>query len=155
MSDIKIVYLCSVNLTSSGIIQKKKNLSENEPKSHDPKDTMYVYMTILGTNPTSLTIPSFESPWYKIEAQNTAHKNLIIRHNLGEYPLLVDVQVKIQKNGKVFIFTDIGSAHRDDDTNNPYGGTVYIYNKINIFLTFPLKNNDFETGGLAYTGIIE
>ncbi|XP_052092550.1 uncharacterized protein LOC127729018 [Mytilus californianus] len=93
----------------------------------------------------------FESPWYNIEAQNTAHKNLIIRHNLGEYPVLVDVQIKIQKNGKDFIFTGIGSAHRDDDANNSYGGTVYIYNKTDIFLTFPLKNNNFGTGGLAYT----
>ncbi|XP_063420726.1 uncharacterized protein LOC134705943 [Mytilus trossulus] len=105
-----------------------------------------------GTNPTSLTIPSFESPWYTIKAQNPAKKNLIISHNLGEYPALVDVQIKIHKNGKDFIFTGIGSAHIDDDTNNPYGGTVYIYNHIDIVLTFPLKNNDFETGGIAYTG---
>ncbi|VDI12289.1 Hypothetical predicted protein, partial [Mytilus galloprovincialis] len=104
------------------------------------------------TNPTSLTIPSFESNWYNIEAQNTAQKNLTISHNLEEYPALVDVQIKIYKNGKDYIFTGIGSAHRDDDANNPYGGTVYIYNKINICLIFPLKNNGYETGGLVYTG---
>lgn len=63
------------------------------------------------------------------------------------------MQIKIHKNGKDYIFTGIGSAHRDDDANNPYGGTVYIYNKINIFLTFPLKSNNFESGGIAYTGI--
>ncbi|XP_076090044.1 uncharacterized protein LOC143062118 isoform X2 [Mytilus galloprovincialis] len=113
---------------------------------------LFLVTNVYGTNPTSLTIPSFESSWYNIRAQNKDNTALKINHYLGEYPAFVDVQIKIPKNGKDFIFTGVGSAHRDDDTNNPYGGTVYIYNQIDIVLTFPLKNNDFETGGIAYTG---
>ncbi|XP_071153379.1 uncharacterized protein [Mytilus edulis] len=142
--------LSRYNNLASRLNKLAKSLNDLKIKLY--LDTNRLPLSSPGTNPTSLTIPSFESSWYNIRAQNKDNTALQINHNLGEYPAFVDVQIKIHKNGKDYIFTGIGSAHRDDDTNNPYGGTVYIYNQIDIVLTFPLKHNDFETGGIAYTG---
>lgn len=77
---------------------------------------------------------------------------LSIPHNLGEYPVKVDVQIKVTTSGKEYIFTGLGSAQRDDDIDEYYGGTVYVYNENEIIVTFPIKNNDVDKGGIAYTG---
>ncbi|OPL33247.1 protein ver-3, partial [Mytilus galloprovincialis] len=95
-----------------------------------------------------------ESEWYSIQAQNYSYRFLKIQHDLGEYPVKVDVQIKILENGTNFIFTGIGSAHRDDDWNRPYGGVVYIYNTKEVILTFPIKDNDFATGGVAFAEVL-
>lgn len=103
-------------------------------------------------NPGSISKPSFESVWYNIQAQNNSFPYLKIQHDLGEYPVKVDVQIKIRLNGTNFIFTGFGSAHRDDDFNEPYGGVVYIYNTQEVILTFPIRYNNFALGGVAFTG---
>lgn len=75
-----------------------------------------------------------------------------IQHNLQDYPVKVDVQVKIRHNNNDYIFTASRSSQRDDDSNIPYGGAVYIYNQNEIIVTFPVRNNQQSAGGLAYTG---
>lgn len=75
-----------------------------------------------------------------------------IQHNLQDYPVKVDVQVKIRHNNTDYIFTASRSSQRDDDSNIPYGGAVYIYNQNEIIVTFPVRNNEHSAGGLAYTG---
>lgn len=102
--------------------------------------------------PGSISKPSFESVWYNIQAQNSSFPYLKIQHDLGEYPVKVDVQIKITLNGTNFIFTGFGSAHRDDDFNERYGGVVYLYNTHEVILTFPLRFNNFAKGGVAFTG---
>ena len=79
-------------------------------------------------------------------------ETLSIPHNLGEYPVKVDVQIKVTTNNKEYIFTGIGSAHRNDDIDKYYSGTVYIYNKDEIIVTFPIQAKDVDKGGIAYTG---
>jgi len=80
------------------------------------------------------------------------HDNISIPHNLGEYPVKVDVQIKVTTNDKEYIFTGVGSAHRDDDIDRYYGGTVYVYNEHEIIVTFPIKANNVDKGGIVYTG---
>lgn len=100
----------------------------------------------------SLGKPSFESKWQAIAAQDPEIKTLSIPHNLGEYPVKVDVQIKVTTNDQEYIFTGIGSAHRDDNIDKYYGGTVYIYNEHEIIVTFPIQTNEVDKGGIAYTG---
>jgi hypothetical protein len=97
----------------------------------------------------SLAKPGFESEWQTIATQDPNLKTLSIPHNLGEYPVKVDVQIKVTTNDKEYIFTGIGSAHRDDSID---GGTVYIYNEHETIVTFPIQANDVDKGGIAYTG---
>jgi hypothetical protein len=100
----------------------------------------------------SLGKPSFESEWQAIAAQEPKMKTLSIPHNLGEYPVKVDVQIKVTTNDQEYIFTGIGSAHRDDGIDRYYGGTVYIYNEREIIVTFPIQTKKDDIGGIAYTG---
>jgi hypothetical protein len=51
--------------------------------------------------------PSFVSRWY--EAAAGTNQTLTIYHNLGEYPVKVDIQIKINENGSEYIFSGIGS----------------------------------------------
>ena len=76
-----------------------------------------------------------------------------MEHKLGEYPIKVDVQIKVKDNGKDYVFTGLGSSHTDDDYKKSYGGVVYMYNKNDVVMTFHLKNNNYATGGIAYTGM--
>ncbi|VDI26581.1 Hypothetical predicted protein [Mytilus galloprovincialis] len=98
----------------------------------------------------TISKPSFESPWYDVAAQ--VNRIQSIQHNLQDYPVKVDVQVKIRHNNTDYIFTASRSSQRDDDSNIPYGGAVYIYNQNEIIVTFPVRNNEHSAGGLAYTG---
>ncbi|XP_052095272.1 uncharacterized protein LOC127730765 isoform X2 [Mytilus californianus] len=98
----------------------------------------------------TISKPSFESPWYDVAAQVDRIQS--IQHNLQDYPVKVDVQVKIRHNNTDYIFTASRSSQRDDDSNIPYGGAVYIYNQNEIIVTFPVRNNQNSAGGLAYTG---
>ena len=95
--------------------------------------------------------PSFVSDWYQAAADTG--QTLIIYHNLAEYPVKVDIQVKINESGEDYIFSGIGSSQRDDDLYNSYGGVVYKYNDHVVQLSFPYRNNGpYVSRGLAYTG---
>ncbi|CAC5402101.1 unnamed protein product [Mytilus coruscus] len=98
----------------------------------------------------TISKPSFESAWYDVAAQVDRIQS--IQHNLQDYPVKVDVQVKIRHNNTDYIFTASRSSQRDDDSNIPYGGAVYIYNQNEIIVTFPVRYNQNSAGGLAYTG---
>lgn len=105
---------------------------------------------------TCLKPPAFISNWTDIVAQDPSLSEIVIRHDLGELPVKVDVQVKpVDKtSGKVddFIFNGIGSAQRDDDFNDTYGGVVYIYNETTVTLIVPNKLDGFTSGYAVYTG---
>lgn len=60
------------------------------------------------------------SEWYPIEAQVTSSA-VTIPHPLQDKPARVEVQVKVQENGRDLIFPASGSAQRDDDSDNDYG----------------------------------
>ncbi|XP_033741786.1 uncharacterized protein LOC117328368 [Pecten maximus] len=80
---------------------------------------------------------------------------LIIPHDLGEYPVKVDVQIRVIDNGDYYIFTGSGSAHRDDDSATDYGGVVYIYNTADIRVYAPDGEGSIyaaTTGLVAFTG---
>ncbi|XP_069138925.1 uncharacterized protein [Argopecten irradians] len=103
----------------------------------------------------SLNAPSFESGWLTLTAQADAGSQLIIPHDLNEYPVKVDVQVRVIDGGDYYIFTGTGSAHRDDDDDSLYGGVVYIYNTIDVRVYAPDgKGTNFAstTGLVAFTG---
>lgn len=99
--------------------------------------------------------PSFISDWYPATALNESLSLLIIDHNLREYPVKVDVQVKINEGGKDYIFSGLGSSQRDDDFPDRFGGVIYKYNDQHTQLSFPYERNHFYgSSGLAYTGIL-
>ena len=106
---------------------------------------------ILGTS--TFGRPSFESLWYDIAAQD--RKVLTIIHDLNEYPVKVDVQVKIENNGQDYIFTGLASAQADDDVSAPYGAVVYTYNHKEVIISVPLVSNALIVGGIAYTGELQ
>ncbi|VDI46413.1 Hypothetical predicted protein [Mytilus galloprovincialis] len=88
-------------------------------------------------------------------AQNSSESITTIDHGLAQYPVKVDVQVKVHVDGEDHIFSGIGSAHRDDDYPYPYGGVVYKYNDVHIKLATPYDTKShvhYDSGGIAYTG---
>ncbi|XP_069139131.1 uncharacterized protein [Argopecten irradians] len=99
-------------------------------------------------------MPSFESAWLTISAQADTGSQLVIPHGLGEYPVKVDVQVRVVDNGDYYIFSGTGSAHRDDDDDSYYGGIIYIYDTVDVRVYAPSGTGSFySTKGLvAYTG---
>lgn len=90
------------------------------------------------------------SGWYPIEAQKTSP--VIIPHPLHNKPARVEVQVKVQENGNDVIFPASGSAQRDDDSDNVYGGIVYFYNERHVKIFVPLRDEDTDKGGIIYSG---
>ena len=94
----------------------------------------------------------FVSRWYQVAAGT--NQILTIYHRLGEYPVKVDIQIKINENGSEYIFSGIGSSQKDDDMLGSYGGVVYKYNKHIVKLSFPYRENGPPKvpRGLAYTG---
>uniref|UniRef100_K1R1M3 Uncharacterized protein n=1 Tax=Magallana gigas TaxID=29159 RepID=K1R1M3_MAGGI len=103
------------------------------------------YYLVLATEVNSLYISS----WIPIQAQVTSP--VIITHPLGHIPAKVDVQVKVHESGSDYIFPASGSAQRDDDSENVYGGVVYIYNEFHVKIFVPIKNNESDKGLVIYT----
>lgn len=97
--------------------------------------------------------PSFVSEWYEAVADNQSLASLTINHNLGEYPVKVDVQVKITEGGQDYIFSGLGSSQNDDDYPYDYGGVIYRYNDRCVQLAYPFNNNGYSVSrGLGFTG---
>ncbi|XP_062613868.1 uncharacterized protein LOC134275615 [Saccostrea cucullata] len=103
-------------------------------------------------------MPAFErricsvyiSDWVQVESQKSSP--VLIQHPLEQMPAKVEVQVKIQENGYDVIFPAFGSAQRDDDSDNIYGGVVYIYNENHVKIFVPVRNNESNKGVLIFTG---
>ncbi|XP_063404620.1 uncharacterized protein LOC134688082 [Mytilus trossulus] len=90
--------------------------------------------------------PSFVSNWESLSAGDPTTD---IRHNLGQYPLKVDVQILVTKEGVDYIFTGSGAAQRDDDNDFYFGGVIYIYNTEIVKIIVPKAST---YAGIAYTG---
>lgn len=91
------------------------------------------------------------SEWYPIEAQVTSSA-VTIPHPLQDKPARVEVQVKVQENGSDVIFPASGSAQRDDDSDNDYGGVVYFYNEDHVKIFVPHINRQTNKGVIIYSG---
>lgn len=91
------------------------------------------------------------SEWYPIEAQKSSP--LMIPHPLQDKPAKVEVQVKVRENGNDVIFPASGSAQRDDDSDNVYGGVVYFYNEHHVKIFVPVRDENTNKGGIIYSGI--
>lgn len=100
--------------------------------------------------------PSFVSEWYEAVSDKQSLAELTIKHDLGMYPVKVDVQVKITEGGQDFIFSGIGSSQRDDDLPYNFSGVVYRYNQSCVQLAYPFNHNYNRatpvSRGLAYIG---
>lgn len=90
------------------------------------------------------------SEWYPIEAQKTSPVTIL--HPLQGKPAKVEVQVKVQKDGRDVIFPASGSAQRDDDSDNVYGGVVYFYNEHHVKIFVPIRNSHTYKGVIIYSG---
>ncbi|XP_033740531.1 mucin-3A-like isoform X2 [Pecten maximus] len=118
-----------------------------------PNFNAFVLLNVFLVN--GLNEPSFKSGWLTLTAQAEAGSQLIIPHDLGEYPVKVDVQIRVIDNGDYYIFTGSGSAHRDDDSATDYGGVVYIYNTEDIRVYAPDGKGSMlaaTTGLVGFTG---
>lgn len=91
------------------------------------------------------------SEWYPIEAQKSSP--VMIPHPLQDKPAKVEVQVKVRENGNDVIFPASGSAQRDDDSDNVYGGVVYVYNERHVKIFVPVRDENTNKGGIIYSGI--
>jgi hypothetical protein len=91
------------------------------------------------------------SDWFPIEAQVTSP--VVIPHPIGQIPAKVEVQVKVQESGNDVIFPASGSAQRDDDSENVYGGVVYLYNELHVKVFVPLRDENSNKGVIIYTGL--
>ncbi|XP_071136842.1 uncharacterized protein [Mytilus edulis] len=90
--------------------------------------------------------PSFVSDWKSLSVDDSTTD---IRHNLGAYPLKVDVQILVTKERVDYIFTGSGAAQRDDDKKFYFGGVIYIYNTEIVRIIVPEAST---YAGIAYTG---
>lgn len=90
------------------------------------------------------------SEWYPIEAQKKSP--VTIPHPLQGKPAKVEVQVKVQKDGRDVIFPASGSAQRDDDSDNVYGGVVYFYNEHHVKIFVPIRSSHTDKGVIIYSG---
>lgn len=92
----------------------------------------------------------FISEWYPIEAQKKSPVTIL--HPLQGKPAKVEVQVKVQKDGRDVIFPASGSAQRDDDSDNVYGGVVYFYNEHHVKIFVPIKSSHTDKGVIIFSG---
>lgn len=92
----------------------------------------------------------FISEWYPIEAQKTSPVTIL--HPLQGKPAKVEVQVKVQKDRHDVIFPASGSAQRDDDSENIYGGVVYFYNEHHVKIFVPIKSSHTDKGVIIFSG---
>lgn len=58
----------------------------------------------------------------------------------------------MQENGSDVIFPASGSAQRDDDSYNDYGGVVYFYNEDHVKVFVPHFKQETKKGVLIYSG---
>lgn len=77
-----------------------------------------------------------------------ALSELYIEHGLGDIPLKVDIQVKVNDQ----VFPGQRSVQSEDDSGIPYGGINYVYNVTHVILVVPQRHNQERTGMAIYTG---
>ena len=104
----------------------------------------------------ALAPADFTSLWYNIEAYDDPE--VTISHGLNEFPLKVEVQIKVYDPGlnKDVYFLAMGSAQKGNDNTHQYGGVVYVYNNEIIKILAPGPANCTKstcTGSLVYLGM--
>ncbi|XP_056016994.1 uncharacterized protein LOC130053648 [Ostrea edulis] len=108
-------------------------------------------MSVLLQRNKSIHVQSiYISSWFPIEAQVSSP--VVIPHPIGQIPAKVEVQVKVQEGGNDVIFPASGSAQRDDDSDNVYGGVVYLYNELHVKVFVPYRDENSYKGVMIYTG---
>ncbi|XP_076109787.1 uncharacterized protein LOC143078728 isoform X1 [Mytilus galloprovincialis] len=103
---------------------------------------------------TCLQKPHFISPWSKITAHDKASPQQTMEHEIGTFPIKVDVQVRPGDNKpeRQFYFSGLGSSQRDDDIDSPYGGLVFYYNDEAVVVSVPNTNDGHNVGKVIFTG---
>ncbi|XP_052063096.1 uncharacterized protein LOC127702834 [Mytilus californianus] len=104
---------------------------------------------------TCLQKPYFISPsWNPITAHDKVSTQQTIEHEIGTFPIKVDVQVRpgINRPERQFYFSGLGSSQRDDDIDSPYGGLVFYYNDEAVVVFAPNKHDGHNVGKVIYTG---
>ncbi|XP_069139217.1 uncharacterized protein [Argopecten irradians] len=109
---------------------------------------------------SSINSPTFTSEWRTLTAQTGANQSeTVFIHNLNQLPVKVDVQAKVTENGNDYVFSGVGSAQRDDDTDTYYGGVLYSYNEVFVRILVPSFNGGYPgavytfKGSAAFTGM--
>ena len=109
--------------------------------------------------------PTFISDWITAKAQddNKVEFFVLFPSDLqrNEPPVKVIVEVKVTDGGDSYIFNAFGSAPRDDDVNEKYGGVIYFYNATGVLILLPEKYendpDDLKTsnGKAVYLGKLD
>ncbi|XP_021367662.1 uncharacterized protein LOC110459642 [Mizuhopecten yessoensis] len=94
--------------------------------------------------------PTYVSSTTVLEAQ-TSQSEAMFEHELQVTPVKVDVQVTPEADIQS-IFPGSGSAQRDDDESDPYGGVVYKYDDAVVKVYVPNRRDGFSNGSTIYTG---
>ncbi|ELU08261.1 hypothetical protein CAPTEDRAFT_189165 [Capitella teleta] len=97
----------------------------------------------------SMGMPSFQTDWFIMEAQNESYSPLLINHNLPSVPLKVDVLMKDEVSGVVFSASPGGAMWDDDLKGSTYCGISYAYDDHVVRLHAPYSTNEY-----TFTGII-
>ena len=87
--------------------------------------------------------PTFISNWRTAKAQDDNKVEFFVPFpsdlQRNELPVKVIVEVKVTDGGDSYIFNAFGSAPRDDDVNEKYGGVIYFYNATGVLILLPEK----------------
>ncbi|KAL4222061.1 hypothetical protein ACF0H5_018103 [Mactra antiquata] len=101
----------------------------------------------------TMSKPSFVSDWILMRAQDPEFSKKTIPHGLGTLPYKVDVQIRPTSGPNAgWIFTGDSAIQSDDDTVETYGGVLYFYDEINVYLLAPIKYNGKDGGVIINTG---
>ena len=94
------------------------------PILHRPKTLNYlsyfkvmyiITYTLLLHTVSSISQPDYQSTWLELRSQSPTGNTLTVQHDLGETPLLVDVQIKsLDEPNKDFIFPAVGKPNKSN-----------------------------------------
>ncbi|XP_033755345.1 uncharacterized protein LOC117338198 [Pecten maximus] len=94
--------------------------------------------------------PTYTSSTTVLEAQ-TSQSQAQFEHEVGVTPVKVDIQVTPEFDTQS-IFPGVGSAQRDDDEDDPYGGVIYKYDDAVVTVYVPKRWDGYSNGTVIYTG---
>ncbi|XP_061190343.1 uncharacterized protein LOC133198232 [Saccostrea echinata] len=136
-------------VTEDNTIQFCEEGMENEPWKFQRWDQVHRRaVTTYGLSPAD-----FISSWHSITAYS--NPEVLIHHNLGEMPMKIDVQVRVNHPVHGYItFLATGSGQTGPDPSNPFGGIIYLYdsNSVKIMAPGPSTCTSPCPGGVAYFG---
>ncbi|XP_062598349.1 uncharacterized protein LOC134259761 [Saccostrea cucullata] len=114
---------------------------------------MIVLFLLKAVTTHGLSPPDFISSWRSITAYS--NPEVLIHHNLGEMPMKIDVQVRVNHpvHGRI-TFLATGSGQTGPDLSAPFGGVIYLYNSNSVKIMAPGPSTCASPcpGGVAYFG---